>query len=119
MSEAKHTPGPWVWRGKDGSLRQKGEPPYAYGQTVLRPDYEYDSGVDTVVSEADARLIAAAPDMLEALRNVQKLISEAAMARFNCKDGDWAERLFFSQQVTSRAIDAATGGGPKPLTTAA
>jgi len=62
MTEA--TPGPWVWRGKDGSLRQKGEPPYAYGKTVMRPTYDYDSGIDTEVSEADARLIAKAPELL-------------------------------------------------------
>ncbi len=50
----------------------------------------------------------AAPDMLAALQNVQKLISEAAMTGFNHKDGDWPERLFLSQQVTSAAINKAT-----------
>ncbi len=50
----------------------------------------------------------AAPDMLAALRNVQKLIAEASMTGFNCHDGEWAERLFFSQQVTSAAIKKAT-----------
>jgi hypothetical protein len=59
------------------------------------------------MAEPNARLIAAAPDMLAALRNVRALISEAAMTGFNCKDGDWAERLFLSQQTTSRAIDKA------------
>jgi hypothetical protein len=42
----------------------------------------------------------------KALRNVQKLISEAAMTGFNHKDGDWPERLFESQQVTSAALKA-------------
>jgi hypothetical protein len=60
------------------------------------------------LTSGDARLIAAAPEMLEALRNVQKLISEAAMTGFNCHDGNWAERLFLSQQVTSAAIKKAT-----------
>jgi hypothetical protein len=58
--------------------------------------------------KAYAALIIAVPDMLEALHNVRKLISEAAMTGFNCKDGDWADRLFFSQQMTSAAIDKAT-----------
>jgi len=58
---------------------------------------------------ADAHLIAAAPEMLYALRNVQKLIAEAAMTGFNCNNGDWAERLFASQQVTSAAVRKATG----------
>jgi hypothetical protein len=65
---AQHTPGPWIWRGKSGSLHRVGEPPYPYGARVLAPTYEYDSGVDTEVSDADACLIAAAPDLLAALR---------------------------------------------------
>lgn len=60
---------------------------------------------------ANARLIASAPDLLDALLNVRKLISEAAMTGFNWKDGDWADRLFFSQQKTSAAIDKAKGRG--------
>lgn len=59
------------------------------------------------VAKANAALIAAAPDMLAALLNVQKIIAEGAMTGFNCHDGDWAERLFESQQMTSRAIKAA------------
>lgn len=59
-----------------------------------------------------ARLNAAAPDMLAALLNVRKLISEAAMTGFNCHDGDWAERLFASQATTSAAIDKATRADP-------
>ena len=73
----KHTPGPWVWRNKSGTLHRVGEAPYAYGDIVLAPDYEYDSGVDTKVSDADAALIAAAPDLLQSLRE----ISDMFMAR--------------------------------------
>jgi hypothetical protein len=65
-----HTPGPWVWRGKSGSLHQAGEKPHTYGATVLAPTYEHDSGLDTEISEADAALIAAAPDLVEALREM-------------------------------------------------
>jgi hypothetical protein len=46
-------------------------------------------------------------DMLAALQAVNKLISEAALTGFNCHDGDWAERLFHSQQATSTAIKKA------------
>lgn len=42
------TPGPWVWRGKDGGLYRKGKPPHAYGDPVLVPEYEYETGLDTV-----------------------------------------------------------------------
>lgn len=51
----------------------------------------------------------AALDMLTALKNVQKLIAEAAMTGFNYKDGDWPERLFASQHVTDTAIRRAEG----------
>lgn len=31
------------------------------------------------------------------------------MTGFNCRDGDWAERLYVSQQVSSDAIKKAMG----------
>ncbi|MDP1702614.1 MAG: hypothetical protein Q8L53_16880 [Aestuariivirga sp.] len=46
----------------------------------------------------------AAPDLYEALRNVQKLITEAALTGFNYKDGEWSQKLFESQQQTSAAL---------------
>lgn len=52
------TPGQWLWRGKDGGLYQEGKDGYAYSQAVLVPVYEYDSGVDTKVSDTDAAWIA-------------------------------------------------------------
>lgn len=108
----EHTPGPWRfdrdWNripsifGADGrhvadlyKHVKKGEPP-------------------TEQMKADAALIEAAPQMLDALLNVRKLISEAAITGFNCHDGDWADRLFASQQKTSNAIASATGSA-RPL----
>ena len=58
--------------------------------------------------KANAALIAAAPDLLEALINVRKIITEGALTGFNYKDGDWAPRLFNSQHTTSSAIAKAT-----------
>lgn len=58
---------------------------------------------------ANGRLIAAAPDMFEALKAVNKLIAEAAMTGFNCHDGDWAQRLYDSQQATSAALSRVSG----------
>lgn len=59
-------------------------------------------------ADQNAVLIAAAvnsyADMFAALVNVRKLISEAALTGFNYLDGNWAERLFASQAVTSAAI---------------
>lgn len=66
----------------------------------------------------NAQLIAATPDLLAALSNVRALIAEAAMTGFNWKDGDWAERLFASQQVTSAAIEKALGNTRKAICSA-
>lgn len=42
--------------------------------------------------------------LVKALENVRSIIADGAMTGFNYKDGDWAERLFASQQVTSQAL---------------
>lgn len=59
-----------------------------------------------------ARLIAAAPELLEAIISTRKLVSEAAMTGFNCHDGDWAERLFANQAGLSAALAKATESRP-------
>lgn len=68
MSESKKfTPGPWEHK-KDGDgewrVRQKGSVKKVLGGTTERPVCEV---VNTI---ADARLIAAAPDLLEALEQM-------------------------------------------------
>ena len=96
----RHTPGPWIWRGKSGSLHRVGEGPYAYGDCVLAPTYEYDAGVDIIVSEADARLIAAAPDMFAALHQARGALLLDHMV-------DAAGQPFGTTTVALEAIDAA------------
>ena len=64
-----HTPTPWAWRGGNDELRtlaDKGK--YNYGRLVLYVGSDGDGGCELKVSEDDARLIAAAPKMLEALK---------------------------------------------------
>lgn len=92
-----HTPAPWIGfsdqgkcvaimpAGREGDICTFNQPP----------------------SEADARLMAAAPDLLAALHNVRQIISEGAMEGFNPLAGDWAERLFASQQMSSAALKKA------------
>lgn len=55
MTERKWTHGPWVW--VDGDLEDRGGEPVAY--------HSCHGGV--VVNDANAHLIAAAPDLYEAL----------------------------------------------------
>ena len=60
------------------------------------------------VAKKLAAELNAFPDMLDALKKVNGIIAEAAMTGFNYADGDWAERLFQSQQTTIAAIKKAT-----------
>lgn len=61
-----HTPGPWLWHWRDdedapGSVFAMPRPGHAYA-VAMCPRYGKDSW------EQDARLIAAAPELLEALK---------------------------------------------------
>jgi hypothetical protein len=72
MSDTKHTPGPWHWETE--LWRQFAEDPVEYMQlvsaeTVVLSDPFYSSRHAISCKEADARLIAAAPELLEALKS--------------------------------------------------
>lgn len=54
----KHTPGPWTYDKKDGSIGTQD------GLTVTAGSYGY----DIACSDADGILMAAAPELLDALR---------------------------------------------------
>lgn len=73
MSEnAKHTPGPWEWAHcEDGDYAfLKGD-----GAYVLSPENVPGAAAWVDVNDANARLIAAAPDLLEALRRCRTHIA--------------------------------------------
>lgn len=92
MSQAKHTPGPWVWTPESESIH--GYSPEGEALVVV---YELNT------NEADARLIAAAPELLEAL-----ILLEAEMVasgNANATDFGWPLAI----QKTRAAIAKATG----------
>lgn len=71
---SKHTPGPWQatsWEAKSG-----GTDWVVWGPKSPNHDYHSDLRGD-FGSEADARLIAAAPDMYEALRELMDIVQHA------------------------------------------
>ena len=75
MSEAKHTPGPWEFGPSHSSTGLA-------GQLVVRPAGEFPHGewvadVGSMYDDhrvANARLIAAAPELLEALKEVTMVL---------------------------------------------
>ena len=64
MSASKHTPGPWLYRGKsDAVYTTPSDPAYQYGSQIFR--FEEEEGPN----EDDLNLILAAPDLILALRD--------------------------------------------------
>lgn len=122
----KHTPGPWMASGPYG--RQESSDPLAVkvpGVFDIREKSETVDGrvhaqvhVGTMHSEsletarANARLIAAAPDLLDALRILEEFVTELTKAgedrqnRLVELEGDKGNRLFAARA----AIAKATGG---------
>lgn len=74
---SKHTPGPWVWDEDGAALR-------APGKRIVLRDGEgiwnlwNNPSLKGGMGEANARLIAAAPDLLEALQRVLRHIPAEA-----------------------------------------
>ena len=92
----EHTPGPWMARGR-----------FVLAVTDECPDYDpliiADCRVETDEGEANATLITAAPEMLQALQAVARLHPGCDIRRTNITHSDACA------QVQS-AIAKATGG---------
>ena len=81
---AKHTPGPWEWYGPNllcGGKRQSEDilnsaddrKPYGMHSALIEHHWDGD------VAKANARLIAAAPELLEALQDLCDTLGECGM----------------------------------------
>ena len=68
MTDTQHTPGPWHWDGDVCSYDKENEAPWLCSSED-NPILSGEIGCDT---EANARLIAAAPDLLGALEALDK-----------------------------------------------
>ena len=101
-----HTPGPWFWADNVPDA-----PPHyrmivdADGATVCDP---------SPMREADARLLAAAPALLEALKNCANVLA-LALPSFDDESTDGKDSRDEVESVLDAARDAierATGGAP-------
>ncbi len=106
----KHTPGPWaVSKGYDGSLSVSATKSFrinniSAGTPVICDVYPH-LDADGFSGEANARLIAAAPDLLEALLGMLAIDQE------NHQRGHDDDDVCKEVQTARAAIAKATGGG--------
>lgn len=98
-----HTPGPWEWVGRDLESNFPGHYESVIESTVSCGSFCYGGSVDMKISDADRCLIAAAPDLLEALILLEHEMIESGNAR--SKDYGWTPAI----EKTRAAIAKATG----------
>lgn len=95
----KHTPGPWALAG--GNSRGDGTKHFVWSDAEERSDWERESAVATVhlsrehpnEFEANARLIAAAPDLVETLRRIATITDTADALNFPVWNMDHIRQL--------------------------
>lgn len=77
MAEPKHTPGPWAFHSWTASGKQFGieTADHRHGIASIRPNDTASSLLSMEQHEANARLIAAAPDLLAACQAVMEFLS--------------------------------------------
>ena len=110
MNNAKHTPGPWViLKGYDGTVEVSASRPYRINNisagTPLICDVYQHPEFDGFSSQANANLIASAPELLEALRLMVALEEE------NLRSGDDID-VCFELESARAAIAKATWVAP-------
>ena len=100
MTKAKHTPGPWNNGTHPGNHNFNIVHPVLFGHRItILPECE--GGHVSIKNKADAQLIAAAPELLEALELADKEIYRLSEAyeqhpeiEYNCYElGDLFERV--------------------------
>ena len=107
MTDTKHTPGPWTHEDGDRYVREE-----ATGGPValVCADDGHVSHPTSLPQTANARLIAAGPDMLEALRAAKQVL-ETASRYFpkSIKNSDRFSLLNVLANAIDPAITKATG----------
>ena len=104
MNNAKHTPGPWViLKGYDGTVEVSASRPYrinniSAGTPLICYVYQHPK-FDGFSSQANANLIAAAPELLEACKNLLTLTQ--LMANNEYEDIALVEFEIFSEITKS------------------
>lgn len=92
---SQHTPGPWTVREIEGAF---------HGSKAYAIDFNEDQEqvVDYVYTEADANLISAAPDLLDALERITTAYADEMYSERSCKEKDLPE-VVAARKVIARA----------------
>jgi hypothetical protein len=97
----KHTPGPWIWDYIEKSTidilggGKKGSP-------ILIAEIDPEVGAKPKIAEANARLIASAPDLLKALKYFEESFT------YMCKKINWG-----ASHLDAKAVTYMNTCGPK------
>jgi hypothetical protein len=117
----KHTPGPWVWAEDHptnacANVRAKTEKGWdediatLYGsEDVPKPSEPGEPWGDHPIRRANARLIAAAPDLLEALNDALAVMTADTVGTIHMDDPDWYRQLWAAVDKARAAIAKAEG----------
>lgn len=98
---SKHTRGPWSWYTRNGHRVAIDGPD---GTEVARAE-EYGASAWIEVSEDDARLIAAAPELLEALILLEREMVDSGNA--GSVDYGWKPAIEKTRAAIAKATDGA------------
>lgn len=102
MTQSKHTQGPWSLTHDDTNDSYTTHRDRTAGAGAIAHILHWNT-----LTEANARLIAAAPEMLEALREVEHAINRISTLGLSATD---AATLYSAQASVRAARLAATGG---------
>lgn len=104
----QHTQGPWTLSEEyDGTSVKAGQ---FYVTHAIQNCGFHEPEVDKAVTKANARLIAAAPDLLEALRKADQFIANGIELGFiRMPDADTPDPAHKTPEIVRAAIAKATG----------
>lgn len=102
----QHTPGPWYWIGdnalwseKDGEVIESGDDGKPYGMHSGEIHHHYDDAT----KDANKALIAAAPDLLEALIEVRAYLSKCPPHAEDITGAKWGRVMDLSGAALNKA----------------
>ena len=112
MNTDTHTPGPWHMGAGNGSgsiFADNGRTRLETGGTTLYPIAQIGRGWNEEEDEANARLVAAAPEMLAALESLAVGLSPASVD-LQRENGNLAALCRVCREIAENALAKAKGG---------